>query len=645
MADTRNIPVVKYNEESGKKAIDAKWWTKKQADMAPNVFGVVQRIREAQNYRSLQNLRFARLYQNMELLGLQAGLHARVGDPKAFLANRVSYNVIKSCIDTAASKIAKNKPRPLYLTNDGDWSVQRRGEKLTDFMEGAFDSMGTGMGDQRTLYGISRRAWVDAAIFGTGATKFYADEEDASVKAERIIIEEIVVDETEGMYEGPRQMHQEKLVFREILVDMVDSKYRDKVMTAPNGLPADVAALHAADMVKVIESWHLPSGAKAKDGRRTLSIENCTYGMDDWDKDYFPFLFHRWSPRVLGFYGSGLAEELVGIQLEINKLLRTIAIAQHLMSVPQVWIDIANKANAKQVNNEIGGVKYFTGAPPTFFTPTAMSQEVYAHLENLYRKAYEITGVSMLSAASKKPGGLDSAVALREFQDIESDRFMLVGQRYEEWFMDAANITCDLMDDLQKAGKTPKVRVAGRQGSKEISWGDVRIDRDKLRLRPFPTALLPSQPAGKLQKVQELMQAGFFDKEESIELLDFPDVKAVTSLKVAARRDIKRMIEGMLDGHYESPEPYMALELGRQMSQSYYLKGRAEGMPESVLELLRRFMDDCDALITRSKEPAALGGAEAGQLAAAAAPGQVAATDAIAQPAAQPVSDLLPVTA
>jgi hypothetical protein len=642
MADTRNIPKVKYNAEGGDRLeIKSKWWEQKD-ELHPHIFAVVKRIREAQAYRSLNNLRFARLYQNMELLGLQAGLHARVHDPNAFIANRVSYNVIKSCIDTAASKIAKNKPRPLYLTDDGNWSLQRKAMKLTSYMEGAFDSMGTGKGDQRTLYGISRRSWVDSAILGTGCVKFFADETTSSVKAERVIAEEIIVDESEGLYEGPRQLHQEKLVFREVLVDMVDKKLRDKVMTAQSGLPPDVQSTASADMIKVVESWHLPSSPGAADGKKAICIENCDISVDAWDKDYFPFLFHRWGHRLLGFYGSGLAEELIGIQLEINKLLRTIAIAQHLMSVPQVWLEVANKTQGKQINNEIGGIKYYSGQKPEFFVPQAMSQEVYAHLENLYNKAYQVTGISMLSAASQKPAGLDSRVALREFQDIESDRFQLVGQRYEDWFMDAADMVGDLMDDLEKAGKKPRVRVAGTTGSRDIAWSEVKIDRQQLRIRPFPTSILPSQPAGKVQKVQELMQAGFFDKEEGLELLDFPDLKAVVSVKVAARRDIKRMIEAMTeDGRYESPEPFMALELGRQLSQSYYLAGRADGMPEDRLELLRRFMDDCQALIDRSKEQAAAGGAAAGAASGAAPQPDTGAP--VAQPDVQPRSDLMPV--
>lgn len=644
MADTRNIPVVRYNQTPDQAGgIKAQWWNAKENEMHAHAMGVAKQIRQQQAYRSQANLRFAQLYANMEIAGLQAGMFGRIANLDAFFQRRLSLNVIASCIDTAASKIGKNRTRPLFMTEGGDWTLQRRAQKLTRFMEGAFDSMGTGVGDNRTLYGIGRRAFVDSCVLGTGAVKFYADQASKSVKAERVLIEEIVVDEVEGMYEDPRQLHQEKMVHREVLADMVESKFRDKVMAAASGLDGAASSQNAADMLKVVESWHLPSSPDASDGRKAISVDGCTLNVDDWKRDYFPFLFKRWKPRILGFYGSGLAEELVGIQLEINKLLRTIAIAQHLACVPQVWLELSNRVNVKQVDNEIGGVKFYTGQPPIFTTGSAMPPEVYSHLETLYRKAFEITGLSLLSATSQKPGGLDSRVALREFQDIESERFQLVGLRDQDFYIDAAYMTMDLMEDLQGA----RVRVVHKNEVENIPWKDVRIDRDKLRIRAFPTDILPSQPPAKLEKVQEMLQAGFFDKDESMELLDYPDLENVVSLKVSSRRNIRRMLEKILDTlDYEPPEPYMNLQLARFLGQAYYERGKCENMPEERLDLLRRFMDDVQALIDKAKakeEGPPAGGDPSLEAAAAAEAAQGGAGAPIAQPQPAPVSELLPV--
>jgi hypothetical protein len=46
----------------------------------------------------------------------------------------------------------------------------------------------------------------------------------------------------------------------------------------------------------------------------------------------------------------------------------------------------------------------------------------------------------MLSAAAQKPAGLDSGKALREYNDIESDRFMTIGQAYERYYLQLAKL-------------------------------------------------------------------------------------------------------------------------------------------------------------------------------------------------------------
>lgn len=625
--------------------INAKWWEEPEDEAHLHVHAVVTKIRESQAYRHEQSLLYARLYQNCEIVGLRGAQILRPDTSSDFLENRVSYNVIKACVDTTAAKLAKNKPRPFFMTEGGNWNLARRAQRLSQYMVGLFDQMGTGSGDLRSLWGLGRRSFVDAGVGGTGVVKFFKDVENATVKAERILPDEIVVDDTEGLYEQPQQLHQEKLVFRSTLAAMYPD-HEKEIYDANSGVDAQIRTSTAADMIRVVESWHLPSVEGAEDGVHCITIENATLKHEQYTKRYFPFAFFRWSPRLAGFFGAGIAEELLGIQLEINKILRNIQIAQHLVAVPQVWLDIQSAALARQINNQIGGIKYYSGSAPTFFTPQGMGPEVYQHLESLVNKAYQLVGVSQLSATAQKPAGLNSEPALREYQDIESERFMLTGMRYEDFFMDATWIALDLLDELAEVDKkNPEMWIKQGDFDKKLKWKDVKIPKNQYVLRPFAAGILPSRPEGKFQKAQEFVQAGFFDKEDALDLMDYPDVQEKISLKLAPRKDIERMLERMIDNDsadaYESPEPFMNITYGSQCAQSYYLRGRAEGMPEDKLERLRRFMDECDALQTQAKEQQA---AMEAQAAAAAAPQMGAGTpmDPLAAPMAPPTSPLLP---
>jgi hypothetical protein len=392
-------------------------------------------------------------------------------------------------------------------------------------------------------------------------------------------------------------------------------------------------------MVYVFESWHLPSAEGATDGRHTITIDNCTLFDEQYDKAYFPFCFFRWNEPLLGFYGNGLVEELVGIQLEINKILRNIQLAQHLMAVPQVWLEGNSQVVNAHINNEIGGIKKYIGTPPIFQVPTAMSQEIYAYLESLIRKAYQITGVSEASAQAKKPSGVTAAVAMQTLSDMETERFMVTAQRYEEFYIDVAKMAIDMTSDLYEEYPNIAVKAPGQDFMKTVHWKDVHLEQDQYVMRCFPTNLLPTQPAGKLDRVQGMMQAGFIDRDDAISLLDYPDLKAVTSRITAPRDDVLKIIAKMIDDNiYTSPEPYMNLELAKALTQSEYMKGKVQNVPDEKLELLRRFMDDCQGLLDQAQM--ALQEQQMAQQMAMQPP--MPATP-IAVPEAAPVSELLPV--
>lgn len=615
------IPVQHYSTSApGEFELKVKWWDDKEENICRHVFGVVKRIVANQNYRQIMNLRHARLYANMEIMGLQAGQFARASSADNYMTNRVTLNVVKSCIDSATSKIAKNRPRPLFLTNDGNATQQFRAKNLTKYLDGWFD--------EAEVYDKGTQSFRDGCVFGFGALKMFIDYDKKKVALERTLPDEIIVDEAEGRYGAPRQLHQKRDVPREKLLDMFPA-YEQQIRSAHVDYNQTTYSMSTADVVEVVESWHLPTSSKAKDGLHTICIENCTLFSEPWEKDYFPFIFFRWLPRLVGFYGQGLAEELLGIQIEINKILRTIQLAQHLMAVPRVFVENNSKVVSTHLNTDVGAIVRFTGTPPIIATGSAMAPEVYSHLENLYRKAYEITGISLLSATSQKPAGVTAAVAMREMTDIESERFAVIAQSYEKFYMDIAKMCIDFTRELVK--EVPDLSVKAKAGKfiTSIKWKDVDLDEDRYVMRVFPTNMLPTKPEGKLQTVQELIQAGFLSREEGMELLDFPDTERFFSLKNASVENIMLMIERMVEeGIYVAPEPYMNLKMAKDLAQSAYLKYKNQNAPDDRLELLRRFIDMCQESLGIA--------AEAAQAAAAPIPSP------IAQPAPAPQSDLVP---
>lgn len=295
----------------------------------------------------------------------------------------------------------------------------------------------------------------------------------------------------------------------------------------------------------------------------------------------------------------------------------------------KILMENSSKIVKEHFSNDIGAVLCYTGTPPTYLTPPAVPPEYYQHLQTLKASAYEQAGVSMLSATSTKPLGLNSGKALREFNDIESERFMVVGQAYEDFFINLAKLVVWKAMEIAEETKHYKVKYVQKSVFKEIDWKDISLDEDDYVMKIYPTSSLPQDPSGRLQTIQEYAQAGYLSPRQARRLLDFPDLEQVEDLNNSSEELISKVLECIIDdGEYTAPEPTMDLVLAREMALEYYNQGKLSGVEPEKLELINTFMAHIDILIEKAKPPAP-----------PMAPGQPGAPQASPMP--MPQSDLI----
>lgn len=568
------------------------WWEESKNKSHDALASLVHFLDDNQPHHKTDAIRHMRLYGNLDV-GLGPFRYNRSQSNNA--TNRVTLNVIKSCCDTLTAKIAKNKPRPLFLTSGGDFSAQRRAKMMTKYVDGVFYAT--------DAYAIAQKCFLDAAVWGTGIMAVYRD--DDKIKLERVMPTEICVDDVEGLYGKPGNLYRRKYIPRTLALRLFPKKKTD--ILAANQIESDEGTGNGiADMIEVREAWHLASKEGATDGRYVVAIDGATLVDEVYTHDYFPFVFLRLGEKLAGFWGCGIAEQLVGTQLEINKLLRNITSQINLLSAPKVLLEVGSKVVSSHMTNEIGTILNYVGQKPDLWLPQTVHPEIFQHLERLVRFAYEITGVSQMSASSQKPAGLESGKAIREFNDIESERFVVVGQQWERFFVQLAQRVIALTREIYKDSNGElSVTLQSKKFIRKIDWSDASLEEDEYVMQIFPSSALPNSPAGRLASIQELIAAGFIGPEEGIKLLDFPDLESANNLLTAALEDIDMTIELMIDEMiYNPPEPMQNLELGLKRFQSAYLRARVDGVPEERLELLRRWMLDAQAMLNVGQDTA-----------------------------------------
>ena len=186
--------------------------------------------------------------------------------------------------------------------------------------------------------------------------------------------------------------------------------------------------------------------------KKMIFTEKVTLLDSSWDKS-LPYIFFRWEWADSGLIGVGIAKKLYAIQCSISYILGKTFKSIRNFAVPRVFLNKNSQPNYKELTNITGEVIEINNpegkANPVFSTPPAMNEQVIRILEMLWQRAFEVIGISRLSAGGQIPRGLDKAsgTALRSFQQIESERFQVIRSDYEQQYVEMTKKLVEFSSD------------------------------------------------------------------------------------------------------------------------------------------------------------------------------------------------------
>jgi len=576
----------------------SQWWLEQDADKAAALMLTsAAYLKESQQYRYRQAAIYARLYGNQSLYSFAGSNISKMDQTYGLPQERPTFNLIQSVTDTLVSRIAQSRPQPVFLTDNGDYRQRNLAKKLNNFILGEFY--------QTKAYELGAIALRDALVEGTGIIHIY-ETPDAKAGLERVLLTELLVDPNEAMYGDPRQLYRIKLVDREVLIANFP-KFKKKLEIAAKAYPDNSAdsSKTVSDLIMVVEGWHLRSGKNTNDGRHTLA---CSAGFlvdEEFTKDRFPFTFLHYSPRLLGFWSQGVAEQLMGTQMELNSILFTISRAIKLVGVPRVFQEEGSKVVAAHHSNEVGVIVKYRGVKPSYEVAPCNAPELYAERDKLIAYGYQQSGVSALQASSQKPQGLDSGEAIRTYDDISTDRFASLSRRYDNMFIDLTYQIADLACDIAERDGAYATIYPNKNGTKEIDLPKAALLlKNEFVVQCFTQSSLPKDPAGRLAKVTEMVQSGMITLQEGRRLLDYPDLEQIEKLANASEERIFQILDDIIEtGKYTPPDPFMDLELATTLTTQYINLYASAKLEEAKAQKLRDFFNQVQTIKAAAMPP------------------------------------------
>lgn len=575
------------------------WWTAKdEKDLAMQLCSTAASLKQDQLYRTRQLAVDVRLYSGLSVYSYAGSNVSKMDQTKALPDDRPTFNLIQSCVDTLVSRISQSRPAPVFLTDNSDYKERNLAQKLNGFVLGEFY--------QAKAYEKATKMLRDCCVMGTGVLKVYAGDDD-KVCIDRVLETDLFVDEADALNGDPQQLYQLKLMDRKKLISR-NPKLAKMLGDAPQAYSdnAPGTTRTISDQIMVVEGWKLPSMKGAKDGRHTIACVNGVILDELWEKDKFPFVFMNYSEPFLGFFSKGLGTQLFGTQLTLNRILYTIARAITLVGVPRVFQDQSSKIVSTHNNNEIGVIIKHSGPRPEYIVAPCNAPELYAERDKLIQYGYQQCGVSAMQASSQKPMGLDSGEAIRSFDDISTDRFAELSRKFDNVFIDLAYLVTDVAMDIAKETGSYQTVYPNKNGTKEIDLPNIKLLKNPFVIQCFNSSSLPRDPAGRMQKVTEMVQSGMISLKEGRRLIDYPDLQQMEKLANASEERIFQYLDAIVeDGKWNPPDIFMDLALAEELTVQYinlYVSAKLEA---DRAQQLRDFFVLIQTLKAQSMPPVA----------------------------------------
>ena len=491
------------------------------------VFGSSRRSKYYRNYRRYNYTPFADL-ENIRSPSV-VGYYEQNNEVEEDTTRTPQINIIKSCIDTLTSKIAQSKVRPFFNTQNGTFKDIQTVKQAQAFFDLYYD-----------LQNVNKKvseAFRDSAIFEKGV--IYIDPESKEIT--KALPWQVFIRPAEVTYGKLTRVYYER---KDYPTTLLKESYIRKANAEKDDYVVYGVYYDTFNHIKAI----IVNG---------LLVDTIPYKPNK-----VPFVFLYYCSPIFGDTSQSIVDMLNSIQLEIDNLMMKIKDASQLNPALTFCVPKGSSVKTSQLNNRVGQILEYnatpnmTGSPVTVATPAFIDGQYMQLVEELKQSAYELVGISQLSAMSTKPTGLNSGVALSTMENIESDRFETQLNQVIRAYVDIAKTCIEVFPEEDTILPEDNQRLS-------IKWKDIVEESNKMVVQFSAADSLSKDPSTKLQQLQMLAQTGIIPQTRIAQFMELPDIQSGYSLSNNAINAVLTCINDCIEKDiFEVPDyiPFLMLK-------------------------------------------------------------------------------------
>lgn len=546
---------------------------------------------------------------------------------------QIAFNICYSITGTINNRICSFRPRAQFLPDGGDFRARRAARDMTELSDAWAQHANY---QDEAAFAQRDLLTGDGGVLKMSITNDDPEAKTADIEIARFPSWEFYFDEAEGIYRVPECAYH----VHYMTVEAAARKYHlDEMNLRAQSTRKPIGITYVAnrDMVRIADAWK-----RGPEGRHVMIVgNNVVSGTPDpekpskdpheWKYDGFPLIVRTFDQRPIGMWGDGVVKRLRPLQYELIEWQNSVREA-HALTSQQVWQTPDGEDGPTKINNATVRIERYKSAASTVLNPPAVNAEMYQYFETLEAAGYKTIGVSQFIAAGTKQPGINSAVAIRESSELQTDRLALLSQQWETMRVEAAEWWRRFSSDLVKDGYTIKYRAIRRGTFVEMSMEDSEREYE---IRAFPSSLFGQTISGRLERATELIQAQFLTKNDAMKALDIPDLAPIVDLELAEPYAMEFLVDEILEKNkFKLPDPQIDPTAFYEYARKRYLLTISDGSnyPEDNRASLRKLLA---YLKPKALEKAAVAGAAGGMATGGASPDQIA-QEATAASAATP---------
>lgn len=471
-----------------------------------------------------------------------------------------STNVIKSIIDTIVSKVANQKVRPYFNTVKSTYETKQVVREAQRYFDLLFD--------KERVHDKVVKAFRDACIFGVGY--IFIDIFD-NYKIKVLPPWTVGIQNTQ---QGYGEVKDVLIKMNNYPVELLDksTEYKDFVQKCI--------------YINTKDKWQ-------------EIINGTVVTSHDYKYDILPLISIYYNKPIFGTRTTSLVQDLDSIQTQIDLINSKISAASELTPAQTVYVMEGSNLDINTLNNRTGNVYPVKMPPGVSQLPIVIDHPVpfdpmwQSMLDYYIQKAYEMAGISQLSAMSQKPIGLDSGVALTTLENVESDRFQIQLDTFIHSFVDLVTTYMAVVPDNKS--------IITEQG---YDWSKIKKASKEFKVQYSASSALSKDPSEKLKQVMQLSQVGLIGPEKIGEYLDTPDIEALYSEARSMYAAASKVVSNALDGNIEIPMYVSWKEVSKRLAvtqnELYASMGDSEKGNEDIkkqLSNLTKLEEELESLI------------------------------------------------